>query len=225
MKIFKILCFLCSILIFTASCSTSAKYGIRSEKYSRERVNNKRDIVYKETENKKSRETKSVLKADVKSEKSTAKPSTTSSMSAVEKNKREDVLKEAEKHIGTPYKYSGKTPEGFDCSGFTNYVFNQNDLKISGPSHELAMMGVYKDQNELKPGDLVFFGGDNKISHVGIVKENTVEKTYFIHSSTSAGIKIDEINSSDYWRSRYLFGRDLISELLIPKYSSSKSKF
>jgi cell wall-associated NlpC family hydrolase len=219
MKLNLVLYTLCCLLLLTmaTSCSTASKYGNRSDKYSRARSksNNSRpyDVKtkeYSETKNRSNGKVKPILTQ------SPYKPT-------LENVKRDQMVASAQQYIGIPYKSAGKSPlEGFDCSGFANFVYNQNGFSLSGPSYDLAKMGAHRDQADLKPGDLVFFGLENKINHVGIVTQNTENETHFIHSSSSEGIKIDQINGSEYWSKRYLFGRDLLLDLMMGKYMASK---
>ena len=138
-----------------------------------------------------------------KSKKSTTSVSVSSS--------RQKIVDSAHQYIGKPYKAGGKKPEtGFDCSGFTGYIFTQNGIQISGPSHDLAKLGRQKSREKLIPGDLVFFGNQERISHVAIVSSVDREKLEIIHSTTSAGVKVDNIVGSPYWESRFLFGIDII---------------
>ncbi|MBL0101993.1 MAG: C40 family peptidase [Saprospiraceae bacterium] len=126
---------------------------------------------------------------------------------------RDLIVSTAMQYEGIQYRSGGKTPEtGFDCSGFTGYIFTQNGIPLSGPSHKLAERGQHKLKKELLPGDLVFFGNEERISHVAIVSDNTGDLLKVVHATTSAGVKVDEISSSDYWTSRFLFGVDVISK-------------
>lgn len=200
--------FLLSLLLLFSSCSTSGKYGSRNAKYTEARIKSKSNYSHRfqklDNVTVPSKGAKIVQKNDVAT-------SNNSMKSAMAFQKRNELIAQAVKHIGTPYKYSGKTPdEGFDCSGFANYVFQQQGMHISGPSYELALLGDIKDRNDISTGDLIFFGESGRINHVGIVTENKNGNLYFIHSSTSSGIIINEVFSSDYWRSRFLFGRDVI---------------
>jgi probable lipoprotein NlpC len=208
---------LCVILLVFASCSPKANYGNRSNKYSKARMKSNNTRPHS-----KDKGTYAETKKQSETKESTVKPSNSARLTA-ESKKREEMVSTAQQYIGIPYKYAGKNPaEGFDCSGFANFVYNENDLNTNGPSHDLAKLGVHKEQIDLKAGDLVFFGGENRISHVGMVTKNTKEQTFFIHSSSSVGIKIDEINGSEYWKGKYLFGRDLISEMIQTKYAVNK---
>ncbi|HMT00480.1 MAG TPA: C40 family peptidase [Saprospiraceae bacterium] len=191
-------------LVVMASCGTSHHYGDRSERYARGRrpANSKPP---RPSEN----EEKWVVKAESgKLKNSPPAPS----------NLRTQMVAEAMTYLGTPYKYAGKRPEeGFDCSGFANFIYNQYGFKTAGPSHELALMGVPKDRQQLQAGDLVFFGNEERISHVGIVTSGANGRIGFIHSSTSGGIRTDEVAGNEYWEKRYLFGRDLISGFMASK--------
>lgn len=209
---FRLLAFLSvlGLMVFFSSCAGSRSYGNRSDKYARAKQNRsgKRTVTYREKARpetvKKNSEEKDKMYRVYK-----ASPSSAASV------KRDEIVNTAQKYLGIPYKYAGKTPqEGFDCSGFANFIYTQNGFRTAGPSHELAMMGVYKPREDLESGDLIFFGRENRISHVGIVVSNREQGLVFIHSSSSSGIKTDEVNGSEYWNSRYLFGRDLLSTLM-----------
>lgn len=196
--------FLTLCMVVMASCGTSHHYGDRSERYSKgRRPGNSRPARQSESDE------KPVVRAE--SEKIKTKVVAPS-------NLRSQMVAEAMNYIGTPYKYAGKRPEeGFDCSGFANFIYNQYGFKTAGPSHELALMGVPKDRQALQAGDLVFFGNEERISHVGIVTSGANGRIGFIHSSTSGGIRTDEVAGNEYWEKRYLFGRDLISGFMASK--------
>jgi cell wall-associated NlpC family hydrolase len=117
--------------------------------------------------------------------------------------RRNDVLREAEKHLGTPYKYSGTSPAGFDCSGFTSYVFEEmTGKKLSRRSVDQYHESKRVKEKNVKPGDLVFFDNGSGISHVGIIYSTDNGSLKMIHSSTSIGISIIDINTSNYWKQR-----------------------
>ncbi len=126
---------------------------------------------------------------------------------------RQSIVSSALQYQGTNYRSGGKSPDsGFDCSGFTGYIFSQNGIPISGPSHKIAEMGKEKSKSQLMPGDLIFFGNSERISHVGIVSETNGDEIKIVHATTSAGVKVDNISNSEYWTTRYLFAKDVIGK-------------
>lgn len=123
-----------------------------------------------------------------------------------------DVLKDAEKYIGTPYKFGGNTSSGFDCSGFTVKVFEENDFSLPRRSSDQADAGKNIDIKEVKPGDLLFFatGGGSRVSHVGIVHDiGSDGEVKFIHASTSKGVMISSLNEK-YWNKAYLHAQRVL---------------
>jgi len=108
--------------------------------------------------------------------------------------------------LGTPYKYGGMTPKGFDCSGFTQYVMAKNNLQLPRTASQQATVGQKIKPKKVKPGDLVFFGSSkNKINHVGIVSKVEGDKIYMIHASSSKGIMETEITTNVYWSKKMQF--------------------
>jgi cell wall-associated NlpC family hydrolase len=117
---------------------------------------------------------------------------------------REGVLKEAKKHIGTPYKYGGITPDGFDCSGFTQYVYSKNGQQLPRTAGVQSTTYAEVRLSKVQPGDLVFFGSSkHNISHVGIVVSN--EPLTMIHASSSRGIMISNVDADTYWKPKLQF--------------------
>lgn len=126
---------------------------------------------------------------------------------------RQNVIKDAEKYKGVKYKYAGKDPKGFDCSGFTYFVYSKHNIKLSSSSTNQSKQGTEIAISKAKPGDLLFFGrnGRNgKMQHVGIVYKNTSEGLYMIHSSTKRGIVIDNVSTSKYWKPKLLFAKTVL---------------
>ncbi len=123
----------------------------------------------------------------------------------------EDLISYAKNYIGLHYRRGGKTPKGFDCSGFTSYVFKQFGLPLNASSRSQYTQGDGIVKEELLPGDLVFFsgrrGGTKTVGHVGIVVEVNADGTFkFIHSAISSGITISD-STEPYYRNRYVGAR------------------
>ena len=108
--------------------------------------------------------------------------------------KRASVLDYAAQFLGTPYVYGGSTPSGFDCSGFTSYVFKNTVGTIPRVAQAQFDATTRVSMEELEPGDLVFFGSSaSSISHVGIY----VGDNQFIHSPhTGEVVKYDSLTGS-----------------------------
>lgn len=121
---------------------------------------------------------------------------------------QKEVIKTAQSLLGTPYKYGGTTPDGFDCSGFVNYVYrNAAGVALPRETHDLAHAGKPVPVAELRPADLVYFKIEHqKPLHVGIY----LGEGKFIHSPSTRGkVNIQRLNQ-DYWRDRYLGARRLL---------------
>ncbi len=127
--------------------------------------------------------------------------------------KRNDIATYSKNYIGVKYKYAGKDPKGFDCSGFTSYVMAKHDVVISSSSKAQAIQGNAVPINKVKPGDLIFFGkSGGTVSHVALVVANESDGVYVIHSTSSKGVMVQNITKSSYWKPKILFARDVLSE-------------
>ena len=123
-----------------------------------------------------------------------------------------EILKDAQKYLGAPYKYAGNTSAGFDCSGLVCKVFDENNTKLARRSEDQSNQGKSISIKEARPGDLVFFAtaGGSRVTHVGIVHDiGNSGEVKFIHSSTSKGVIISSLNEK-YWNNAYLFARRVL---------------
>ena len=120
---------------------------------------------------------------------------------------RNELIEYAKKQIGTPYLPGGTDSKGFDCSGFTTFVFNEYGIKLPRRALDQESSSNKINQKNTKRGDLVFFDNGSGVSHVGIIVLNDGNKLEMIHASSSKGIIITDILQSDYWKTRiYSFG-------------------
>lgn len=114
------------------------------------------------------------------------------------------IVKEAEKYLGTPYKYAGTSKSGMDCSGLIYTVFSAFDVQIPRISYQQSEFSKKINVKDVVPGDLLFFGQrKNKVSHVGIVERVENDEVFFIHSSTSRGVIVSSLNNT-YWNPRFI---------------------
>jgi len=106
------------------------------------------------------------------------------------------LLTGASKHIGEPYQYGGISSKGWDCSGFVHGMFKRYlGLNVPRETGGLYSASVRVKAKNSRPGDLVFFKIESrKPSHVGIY----IGKNRFIHSSTSSGVIVSNLNESYY---------------------------
>ncbi len=128
---------------------------------------------------------------------------------------RENVINTAAKLLGTPYRSGGSNDNGFDCSGFVRHVMESNNIKVSRSSVEQIEDGFGIPLEAAKPGDILIFKGANKnakrAGHAAIVHH--IDKSgvvHFIHSASSKGITIDNLNM-DYYKARFMEARDIIN--------------
>ena len=122
----------------------------------------------------------------------------------------DDVLMHAAGLIGTRYRYGGQSPQtGFDCSGFTSWVFREAvGIQLPRTAREqFAGVGTPVPQHELKAGDLVFFRQSRRgIDHVGIY----VGEGRFVHAPSRGGrVRIDAL-SLPHWQRTYQGARRLL---------------
>lgn len=127
----------------------------------------------------------------------------------------DNIINSAMQYLGVKYVYGKSGPNGFDCSGFTSYVYRQWDIELNRSSRSQFLQGESVDSiSDLQRGDLVFFGGrrsTKSVGHVGIVVDvDPVANTFtFIHASRKKGIAIDE-SSAAYYAKRYIGAKRVI---------------
>lgn len=127
-----------------------------------------------------------------------------------------EIIDYASKFLGRPYRRGGKGPSGFDCSGFTSFVFRNFDISLSPSSRDQFTQGERISRGEIQPGDLLFFAGrrgGKTVGHVAMavsVDENGTVK--FIHAANGGGIRHDTYPDGGYYSNRYLGARRVINQ-------------
>lgn len=109
------------------------------------------------------------------------------------------VIAYASNFLGTPYLWGGTTPSGFDCSGFTQYVYRHFGVTLGRTTYDQINNGYAVSRSDLQPGDLVLFGSSGNPTHVGIYVGNDM---YINAPHTGDVVKIASINRSDYLTAR-----------------------
>lgn len=120
--------------------------------------------------------------------------------------KGSEIVKQAAKYKGVPYKFGGVTAKGFDCSGYVQYVFKNCRATLPRAADEQVLQGVFVTQKQLRPGDLVFFTTYAAgASHVGIY----AGKNQFWSATSSKGVMLCSLQDS-YWKTRYYGARRVL---------------
>ncbi len=120
------------------------------------------------------------------------------------------VVDYAKQFLGTSYVSGGKTPEsGFDCSGFTKYVFSNFGYSLGNTAASQNNLGTEVAKEDMKPGDLILFydEGKNKIGHTGIY---TGDGNFIHAANASRGVVTDNLNTNSYYNSRFVVAKRII---------------
>ena len=124
-----------------------------------------------------------------------------SSSNVLTSSKGADVLAYAMQFVGYPYVYGGSSTSGFDCSGFTQYVYKHFGVTLNRTAAAQNSNGTAVSRSNLQPGDLVMFG--SPINHVGIYAGGG----RIVHAANpSRGVTTDTINSG-YYNTNYVCAR------------------
>jgi len=120
--------------------------------------------------------------------------------------KSQMIASYAQQFLGTPYVWGGRSPDGFDCSGFASYVYGYFGIEIPRAADDQFYYG--DSVSQLRPGDLVFFTTYMEgPSHTGIY----IGDDNFIHSSSAEGQVIITSLSQQYYSERYLGARRMVN--------------
>jgi peptidoglycan DL-endopeptidase CwlO len=101
------------------------------------------------------------------------------------------IVEIALKHVGTPYRWGGASPEGFDCSRFVRYVYSRVGVSLPHNAAKPYRYGTPIPRDELQPGDLVFF---DRLRHNGIY----IGSGKFIHArQTGRHVSVARLDATD----------------------------
>lgn len=125
-----------------------------------------------------------------------------SSTQTVAASGNSSVVDTAMSYIGSKYVYGGSTPSGFDCSGFTSYIYKQYGVNLNRTAAGQYSNGTEVSREDLQAGDLVMFGKSG-INHVGIY----IGDGQIVHAANpSRGVTTDTIDSG-YYNNNYVGAR------------------
>ena len=125
---------------------------------------------------------------------------------AARASKGQEIADYALQFVGYPYVYGGSSPKGFDCSGFTSYVYRQFGYSINRTASGQLDNGTSVSMSELQPGDLVMFrksGSSSRASHVGIYIGNG---QFVLASTSKVGVIVSNMSDA-YYTSGFVGGR------------------
>lgn len=118
----------------------------------------------------------------------------------------ENLVETAYDYQGVPYRNGGTDEKGLDCSGLLFRVYADNNFLIPRPTGLQVLFGIPVKLQDTQVGDWLFFktNGSATINHVGLVtKIKSADAFYFIHASTSKGVREDLLQSK-YWLKAYV---------------------
>jgi cell wall-associated NlpC family hydrolase len=105
---------------------------------------------------------------------------------------------------GIPYRNGGSDPSGFDCSGFVQWVFAQNGIRLPREVRDQYDAGLKVELRDVMPGDLLFFQTVSRgASHVGVA----IGGDQFVHAPSSNGVVRVERFTAAYWSKRFVGAR------------------
>ena len=124
-----------------------------------------------------------------------------------------DIIRPAQSFLGIPYKTGGVTPSGFDCSGLVYYLYKPYIPELPRISRQMANFGKEIKENQIQPGDLLFFAtgsSSRTITHVAIyIGQDSI--LHSISNGPDRGVTITSL-SARYWRNRFYSAARILPE-------------
>ena len=198
-----------SEVVTTVSLNTSVDVYEEANGWSKVKVNGKEGYISSSLLSTTKRETSRSLETPRREESVSDNSSNegntnteTESNTASSSKGNSSVVDTAMSYIGSKYVYGGSTPSGFDCSGFTSYIYKQYGVNLNRTAAGQYSNGTAVSRDDLQAGDLVMFGKSG-INHVGIYIGNG----QIVHAANpSRGVTTDTINSG-YYNNNYVGAR------------------
>jgi len=123
---------------------------------------------------------------------------------------RQKIIHVAKSKIGTPYKMGARGPRRFDCSGFTQYVYEAAGIQLPRTARAQSVLGKEVKVSKIQAGDLVVFKRGRKVQHVGICVRMERGQVWVVHATSSKGVILENVSSSVYWKNRLRSGRVVV---------------
>ena len=198
-----------SSIVTTVPINTEVQVYGEENGWSKVKVNNVEGYISSSLLSDNKQETSRAQKSTRKSSSTknkTSKKATNTTANVPASGNGSSIVATARKYLGYKYVYGGSSPStGFDCSGFTSYVFKQHGISLNRTAAGQYSNGVAVSRSNLQPGDLVMFG-KSRINHVAIY----IGGGQIIHASTpSTGVRIDSL-STGYYNNNYVGARRIL---------------
>ena len=201
-----------STIVTTVALNTEVQVYSEENGWSRVKVNNVEGYISTSLLSNSKQETSRSQSTSRRTSSTKTTTNTTSQKSATEttnvpaSGNGSSIVATAKQYLGYKYVYGGSSPStGFDCSGFTSYVFKQHGISLNRTAAGQYSNGVAVSRANLQPGDLVMFGKSG-INHVAIY----IGGGQIIHASTpSTGVRIDSL-STGYYNNNYAGARRIL---------------
>ena len=143
---------------------------------------------------------------DITNSGSTSSGSNASGSTSSSSDIGQQIATYAQQYVGYPYVYGGSSPSGFDCSGFMQYVFSQFGYSINRTATAQLANGYSVAYENLRPGDIIYFGYGSTASHVGMY----IGGGQFVHAqNSSTGVVISSLSES-WYANRYLCAHRIV---------------
>jgi hypothetical protein len=128
---------------------------------------------------------------------------------------QKEIIEKGSRLVGTPYRYGGTNPSGFDCSGFVNYLYKPHIPSLPRSASAMSGFGTTVPLYEISMGDLVFYatGSDlNEITHVGIyIGQNTLIQS--VSAGPERGVILTDLDEK-YWKDRFRWAKRVFPRVL-----------